>query len=72
MKSAISLLSLMFVSMTAWAQNQDIEMADTLRQDGKIYVVVLCIVVILIGLLAYLFKMDKRVKMLEKKYKDKN
>ena len=46
---------------------EQIEMADALRSNGKIYVVVICIVIILIGLLAYLFALDKRLKRLEKK-----
>jgi hypothetical protein len=37
-----------------------------MRSNGKIYGVVGCIVVILVGLLVYLFSLDKRLKKLEK------
>ncbi|MES2455298.1 MAG: CcmD family protein [Bacteroidota bacterium] len=49
------------------AQQVPVEMADSLRSDGKIYVVVICIVIILAGLLFYLFSLDKRLKKIEKK-----
>lgn len=63
---------LLLVSLNLMAQNNTIEMADKLRSDGKIYIVIICIVIILIGLLIYLFRLDKRLKMLEKKSSDKN
>ena len=37
-----------------------------LRSEGKIYVVVAVLVVILIGLFIYLFTIDKKVRQLEK------
>ena len=42
------------------------EMADALRASGKIYVVVLVIVIILSGLLAYLVRLDRKVSQLER------
>ena len=42
------------------------EMADALRQSGKIYVVVLVIVIILSGLLLYLVRLDRKVSRLER------
>ena len=49
---------------------QQIEMADRLRQDGKIYVVVGCVLVVLAGMIFYLVSIDKKVSRLEKQYKD--
>jgi len=46
------------------------EMADALRQDGKIYVVVLVLVIILSGLLLYLVRLDRKVSRLEKEIID--
>lgn len=46
------------------------EMADALRQDGKIYVVVAVIVVIVLGLLAYLVSIDRKVSRLERELRD--
>lgn len=54
------------VTMQLFAQDNGVEMADGLRSNGKIYVVVICIVIILVGLLAYLFSIDKRLKKIEK------
>ena len=56
----------MMTTLQLFAQDNGVEMADTLRNNGKIYVVVICIVIILLGLLAYLFSIDKRLKKIEK------
>lgn len=53
--------------MFVQAQSQEVEMATDLRSSGKIYVVVIVITVIFLGLLIYLFSIDKRLKKLEKK-----
>ena len=47
----------------------DIEMADQLRRDGKIYVVVGCVLVVLAGMLFYLVSIDRKVGRLEKEYR---
>ncbi|WAC40643.1 CcmD family protein [Pedobacter sp. SL55] len=72
MKKILTLIIILFSSLNLLAQNNDIEMADQLRTDGKIYIVVICIVIILAGLLFYLFALDKRLKLLEKKSANKN
>ncbi|AYA37435.1 CcmD family protein [Hymenobacter oligotrophus] len=46
------------------------EMADQLRQDGKIYVVVAVVLVILVGLLLYLVAIDRKVSRLERELRD--
>ena len=51
----------------AWAQPaSDIEMADALRANGKIYVVVTVLSVIFIGLAIYLVRLDRRIARIEK------
>lgn len=65
MKKLFSLAAFLFAFMAAYSQ--DIEMATGLRSSGKIYVVVLVIAVIFIGMIIYLFSIDKRVSKLEKK-----
>ena len=42
-----------------------VEMADTMRADGKIFVVVGIILIVLAGLFLYLFLLDRKVKKLE-------
>ncbi|WP_412467888.1 CcmD family protein [Pedobacter sp. KLB.chiD] len=66
MKKIFFSLILMMATMQLFAQNNGVEMADSLRSNGKIYVVVICIVIILVGLLVYLFSIDKRLKKIEK------
>jgi len=68
MKKLSVLLLLIFGFVTAFAQQKEapIDMADGLRSSGKIYVVVLTIVIIFVGLAVYLFSIDKRLKKIEK------
>lgn len=44
----------------------NVEMADVMRSEGKIYVVVAGLVIIVAGFLAYLFSLDRKVTKLEK------
>ena len=60
---------LTFLSIAASAQSEP-EMADTMRSNGKIYVVVGTILIVLVGLFAYLFSIEKKVKKLEQKIDD--
>ncbi|RZK78985.1 MAG: CcmD family protein [Pedobacter sp.] len=66
MKKFIIALILVLNTVQLFAQ-ESVEMADTMRSNGKIYVVVACVVIILLGLLVYLFSLDKRLKKIEKK-----
>lgn len=72
MKKIISLLTLFFVFLVAMGQGEDgpVEMADGLRANGKIYVVVTVLVVILLGLFIYLFRLDRKITKLEKGHND--
>ena len=65
------LATLLVLSLTSNAQQQ-VEMADTMRSNGKIYVVVGVILVVLAGLFVYLFSLDKKVSRLEKGASGKN
>jgi CcmD family protein len=60
----------MVVSPVLQAQ-QEVEMADTLRSEGKIYVVVAVLLVIFAGIVAYLVSIDRKVSRLEKRVQDK-
>ena len=63
---ARGILSLMLIAFSFMAQAQPaVEMADAMRADGKIYVVVGIILIVLVGLIAYLIVLDKKVKKLE-------
>lgn len=62
------LLPLLLLAGAAFAQAPatEPEMADALRASGKIYVVVLVLVIIVTGLLVYLIRLDGKVSRLEK------
>ncbi len=45
---------------------EQVEMADTLRADGKIYVVVGVVTIIVVGLFMYLINIDRKISKLEK------
>lgn len=57
-------------SISALAQSEP-EMADTMRAEGKIYVVVAIVLIVLAGLIAYLFLLDRKVTRLERELGDK-
>jgi hypothetical protein len=46
--------------------NMEVEMADQMREDGKIYVVVAVITTILVGLIVYTITIDRKITGLEK------
>lgn len=63
----ILVLFLLLVNGTClFAQGNQTEMADLLRSNGRIYVVVAVMVTILIGLVLYLVRLDKKIGKLEK------
>lgn len=66
MKAYIRILAgLLFIALSTSAQAQNAEMADAFRAEGKIYVVVAIILIVLVGLLAYLFILDRKMNKLE-------
>ena len=56
-------------STILFAQADKPEMADQMRSNGKIYVVVAVCLTILIGLFIYVFLIDRKVNRLEKENK---
>ena len=66
------LLALIFTTLNSFGQGTaDVEMADVLRQDGKIYTVVLGLVVILTAMIVLLVRVDRKVFRLEQEQKQK-
>jgi hypothetical protein len=68
MNSRIALYIFMFLSAFANAQNEPV-MADGMRSDGKIFVVITVISVVFVCIAAYLIIIDRKVKKLEDKLK---
>ena len=62
---------LILLLLPAISMAQQVEMADTFRSNGKIYVVVAVIVILFIGLLSYLVSIDRKVSKLEKELDNK-
>lgn len=65
------LFTIALILVASFAKAQDAVMADGLRSEGKIYVVVLIIMIVLFGLIAYLFLMDRKLNRIERQIKDK-
>lgn len=67
----ILLLIMVASSIQSFAQSNSPEMADALRANGKIYVVVIVLSIVLIGIVIYLFALDKKISGIEKKLNQK-
>lgn len=65
-KKITMLLGIMMTSIIIFAQEKKVEMADKMRDDGRIYVVVAVVLTILIGLILYIVRLDKKMSKLEK------
>lgn len=63
----ISVLALLFSSLAATAQMPEVEMADSFRSEGKIYVVVVIAGIVFAGIVVYLTMIDRKIRKLEKK-----
>jgi hypothetical protein len=65
MKKIISFLVLLFSSLSLFAQ-EEVTMADQMRADGKIWVVVGVITIVFVGIITYLVLLDKKISKIEK------
>jgi CcmD family protein len=74
-KAALTLFLLLswLISLPVLAQDgagsRKAEMADQFRADGKIYVVIAVLVIILLGIFAYVIRLDRKIGRLEKESK---
>ncbi len=59
--------------MAIWSSAQsrmpEVEMADALRENGKIYVVVIVLCIVFAGIIGYLVIIDRKLSKLEKQRK---
>jgi CcmD family protein len=60
------LLTIFLIIITATVCNAQTEMADTMRSNGKIYVVVTVLATIFAGIFAYLVYLERKISRLEK------
>lgn len=70
-KLFVFLLLLLINANNIFAQSGDVEMADTMRSNGKIYVVIGVIAIVFTGIIIYLISIDRKVSQLEKKIERK-
>jgi CcmD family protein len=68
MKKYIFTLLVALTCYTAQAQ-ASIEMADQFRADGKIYVVIAVVAIILTGIFIYLFRLERKISDIENRIK---
>ena len=66
-RKIITLLSVLFFHLFATAQDK-VEMAEGLRSNGKIFVVVAVILTIFVGIILYLIRLDRKLTKLEKNH----
>ena len=56
----------MVIYFLSFFLNVQVEMADAFRSEGKIYVVVLVALIILVGIFFYLFRIEGKIKDINK------
>jgi len=69
MKKVAKILLGLLLLITSTLFAQDAQMADTMRSEGKIYVVVAIMLVIFTGLIAFLIYTDRKISKLESRLK---
>ena len=70
-KGVLSALIFLMMQWTLSAQNSSPEMADVMRSNGKIYVVVTVLAIIFAAILIYMVMIDRKISALEKKVNNK-
>jgi|TARA_Y100000814_G_C12305964_1_gene393427 predicted permease len=60
------MITKMVIYFLSFFLNIQVEMADAFRSDGKIYVVVLVALIILVGIFFYLFRIEGKIKDINK------
>jgi len=65
----LSILTLFLLPLLSMAQSAGPEMADGMRSNGKIYIVLACVLLVLFGMIAFLLILENRLSRLEKENK---
>lgn len=61
-----ALITIFFILITTTFASAETEMADSMRANGKIYVVVAVLATIFAGIFAYLVMLDRKISKAEK------
>jgi hypothetical protein len=67
LRTTLKLIAFLTILLPHSSNAQDVEMADALVANGKIYVVVSVLLVLLAGIFIYLIRLDRRMSRLEKR-----
>ena len=65
-RNCTMLVFMLLSTLATFAQEKEVDMADTMRSNGRIYVVVAVMLTILFGLILYIVRLDKKISKLEK------
>ncbi len=65
-RRSLLLLPALLLTICCMAQDKPVEMADSMRSNGRIYVVVAVALTIMAGLILYVFRLDRKMTRLEK------
>lgn len=65
-RTGMLLCSFLFSLALLAQEKNSVEMADELRSNGKIYVVVAVLLLIFLGIILYLVRLDRKIARLEK------
>ena len=63
---SLTVMAALFSIISFAQEKTEVDMADTMRSNGKIYVVVAVCLIILIGLFLYVMNIDRKLRRLEK------
>jgi hypothetical protein len=68
LKKIFAAIMLLTLHTATWAQDgtKKVEMADLMRSNGRIYVVIAVMLTILIGLVLYIVRLDRKISAMEK------
>ncbi len=66
----LTMITFLTTLLAAKAQVPDVPMADEMRANGKIYVVVTVMAILFLGMLIYLLLLDKKIAKIEKKMRE--
>lgn len=66
LKRIAAVIAMAMISVFAQAQNAANDNNDVMKSNGKIYVVMCVVIVIVLGLFFYLIRLDRKITKLEK------
>ena len=71
LKKLIFTLTLFLTVCGSLYANHSVDMADSLRESGKIYVVVLVVLIIFAGIIGFLVNLDRKIAKIEEEVNSK-